>query len=641
MIPEYLNELKRDVACCISKSFGMIKYLFFVFLLLASFSAKSQESQLAQQYFKDGEYEKSAELYKKLYEKNYRNDYYFRFYFNSLLKMGDYEEGEKAIKEAIKKRPEDIYLLVRQGGLLENQGETEKALKLFEKAIEKLNNNQTQIIQTASAFMELSKFDYALKVYEKGVLLTGDESLFAANLADLYRRNGNLEKMIRYYLVYSKRNVNTVKYVKQLFQRQMSDSLSFLIQEQLYTKIQEEPEESIYVDMLAWLFVQNKAYDKALRQLIALDKRLNEDGNRVFELAATAEKDKDLQTAIKAYRYIIDNKKVTSPYYLESKRLLLNTMRQKLDASGSLPEEELLYIREGYLKTLDELGKNNLTASLSIEYAEFEAYFMDRLDIAIETLQEIVGRIDLNDRLQARAKLDLGDYYLMSGEIWESSLLYSQVDKSFQEGFLGEVARYKNARLSYFNGDFEWSKIQLDVLKSSTSKLISNDAIDLSVFISENIGLDSTTVPLKMYANAELKALQHKQVEAFETLDSIYLLFPDHELEDDIWYLKANIYSDLKDYDNAVLYYQKVIEKHSDDIRGDNAMFELAELYENILGEPQKAAEIYEKIFIDYSSSTFAIEARKKYRSIADKAGEAGEELQDLTPEELFMQGKK
>jgi tetratricopeptide (TPR) repeat protein len=302
----------------------------------------------------------------------------------------------------------------------------------------------------------------------------------------------------------------------------------------------------------------------------------------------------------------------------------------------------LLEIRDGYVNTLNELGKNNQTVSLSIEYAEFEAYYMNNLEKAIEILLELIERKDVDERLQARAKLNLGDYYLMYGEFWESSLLYSQVDKSFQEGILGELARYKNARLSYFNGDFEWSKMQLDVLKPSTSKLISNDAIDLSVFISENTGLDTTTIPLEMFAAAELLALQHKYEASFERLDSINILYPDHELEDDIWYLKANIYTDLKDYDNAVKYYNDIILKHADDIRGDNAIFELAQLYETTLNNQEEAISLYEKLFLDYSSSTFSIEARKKYRTLTKKEGENKEaDPEELSPEENFMRGIK
>ena len=140
--------------------------------------------------------------------------------------------------------------------------------------------------------------------------------------------------------------------------------------------------------------------------------------------------------------------------------------------------------------------------------AELEALYLNDLDKAIAVLNELIQIIGVNRYILNNAKLDLGDYYLMQGGIWESTLLYSQVDKDLKEAYLGELARFKNARLSYFNGDFEWAQAQFDILKASTSKLISNDAIDLSVFITDNLGLDSIALPMELYARAELLSFQ-------------------------------------------------------------------------------------------------------------------------------------
>jgi TolA-binding protein len=62
--------------------------------------------------------------------------------------------------------------------------------------------------------------------------------------------------------------------------------------------------------------------------------------------------------------------------------------------------------------------------------------------------------------------------------------------------------------------------------------------------------------------------------------------------------------------------YKQVIEKYPEEIRADNALFELAELYETHLNDIEKAKELYEKIFIDYASSTFSVEARKRFRKL-------------------------
>jgi TolA-binding protein len=210
----------------------------------------------------------------------------------------------------------------------------------------------------------------------------------------------------------------------------------------------------------------------------------------------------------------------------------------------------------------------------------------------------------------------------MRGERWEATLLYSQVDKAYKDDVLGHEARFKNAKLSYYFSDFDWAKAQFNVLKSSTSKLISNDAIDMDVFIMENTGLDSTTEALSYYAAAELLVLQNRFDEAFLKLDSLRRLFPDHTIEDDIYYLKAQVYKKQRQFDKAVDMYEKIIANYKEDIRADNSMFEMATLFEGPLKNKEKAKELYEKLFNDFSGSTLAVEARKRFRILrGDKLG--------------------
>jgi len=250
------------------------------------------------------------------------------------------------------------------------------------------------------------------------------------------------------------------------------------------------------------------------------------------------------------------------------------------------------------------------------ELADFEALYLNNLDTAIIVLQEMISFGGVDKYVVANAKLNLADYLLMQGDIWESTLLYSQVDKAMKEGVLGEKARFRNAMLSYYRGDFEWAQEQFDILKTATSKLISNDAIDRSVFIMDNLGLDTTAVPLSMYATSEQLVFQNKFSEAFSKMDSILILYPEHGLEDDILYTKASIYKKQRTYEPAISALDSIITKYPEEIRADNALFELAEIYEQVVQNPEKAKLLYEKLFLDYSGSTFAVEARKRFRRL-------------------------
>ncbi|MEM1216823.1 MAG: tetratricopeptide repeat protein, partial [Bacteroidota bacterium] len=370
----------------------------------------------------------------------------------------------------------------------------------------------------------------------------------------------------------------------------------------------------VYPELLAWVFIQRKDYRNAFRQVKALDRRFDENGQRIFDLARVAEQDKDYDAAIRAYDYIVEEKQQASTLYLPAKRQALRVRRFKLVDGYAYTQEDLATLEAQYVSFLGEFGSNKATADIVIELAELQALYMNKLEPATNLLAEMIEYPGINETVKANGKLALADYYLMQGDIWEATLLYSQVDKVFKEGLLGHEARFRNARLAYFNGDFQWAQAQFDVLKASTSKLIANDALDLSVFIMDNLGLDTTAQALQMYADAELLVFRNQFTQAFEQLDTLAKQFPEHTLQDDILYLKGQIFRKQRDYEQAASYYERVVEQFPEDIRADNALFALAEIKERFLDQTEAAKTLYENLFIDYSNSTFAVEARKRYR---------------------------
>lgn len=186
------------------------------------------------------------------------------------------------------------------------------------------------------------------------------------------------------------------------------------------------------------------------------------------------------------------------------------------------------------------------------------------------------------------------------------------MDKAFREDLLGEEARFRNAKLSFYTGDFEWAQGQLNVLKASTSELIANDALSLSVLITENIPPDSNLVPLRRFAYADLLVFQNKDKEAEVLLDSILTNFPKHPLEDDILLQLAKIDIKHKDFNNALARLNEIYLKHGKDVLADDALFLSAKIYEQNLKENSKAKEYYEKIVIEFPGSTFVQSSRNK-----------------------------
>ncbi len=591
------------------------RFVAFILLFLAfPLFTQAQESKLAQQYYSNGEYEKASELYEKLHKKSNNNEFYFNRYIDCLIALEEFPNAEETIKARIKKKPKDVQLYVTYGNLFERQLKDDKAEEQYKKAIKKLTADQYVVTRLANAFRNLTKYDYAIEAYEKGGNLLKDKNVFSYNLGDLYRRKGDSPKMISNYLNSLSQNPTRQNSLRTIFQRYLSEDEFEELQAQLYTRIEDDPDVIQYPELLGWVFIQRKDYRNAIRQAKSIDRKMDETGIRVYRIGQIAEKDKDYDAAIVAYEYIIEEKGLASGIYIDSKESALNCKRKKVVEGFDYTEEDLRTLESDYETFINEFGRNKTTAPIIAELANLEAFYLNDRVKAISLLNEMLAFPGLDQYVLAKAKLSLADFYLMDGEIWEATLLYSQVDKIFTEDILGHEARFRNAKLSYFAGDFEWAQTQFDVLKASTSKLIANDALDLSVFIMDNLGLDSTVAALKLYSEADLLVFQNRFDDAFSKLDSLKTFFPGHALEDDIFYTKSKIFFKQRKFDQSAEMLQKIVDNYADGIRADNALFELAQLNERQLGNPEKAKELYERIFIEYSGSTFAVDARKRYR---------------------------
>ncbi|MFN8266965.1 MAG: tetratricopeptide repeat protein, partial [Chitinophagales bacterium] len=121
---------------------------------------------------------------------------------------------------------------------------------------------------------------------------------------------------------------------------------------------------------------------------------------------------------------------------------------------------------------------------------------------------------------------------------------------------------------------------------------------------------------LLLFAKADLLRFQNKLNAAEDTLNKIIAFYPSTALIDDILYMKYKIEKDRQHYEKAAAYLEEIVAQHSDDLLADNALFYLGDLYQKYLKDEEKAKTYYEKIILDYKDSTFAVEARKRYRKL-------------------------
>lgn len=598
----------------------LLRILFTSLVLVLAENANAQETdlELAEYYYNQGMFEQARLYYEKIYKTN-KTTRVYNNYLNSLIALNDFEEAEKLAKKKVKEDSKDGVSYVKFGDLYKKFNRPDDATEQFEEAIRKVEPTRANIIRLANEFAQINEYQYALRAYQKGKAESKEGYNFSYEVANMQGNLGEFEAMTESFLDLIGTEPNYIQTVQNSLNRTLNldenkENMDML-RVKLLKRTQQEPDKIIYTEMLAWLFMQKNDFASAYVQVASLDKRLNENGYRLMNLAQLALNNHDYETARKSYQSVID-KGPSGDYFITARIEKLQVMREELaHKPGSNPA---LYaeLETAYQTALSDLGKTYETAVMMKELAHVQAFHLNKTDDAIALLRETIAMPGLYNKVLALCKLELGDILVFKGEIWEASLLFSQVELDFKDDVLGHEAKFRNSRISYYTGDFEWAQGQLDVLKASTSKLISNDAIDLSLLITDNFNMDTTQVPMQMFARADLLTYQNRFDVATMTLDSIMTMFPAHSLADEILMKKAEIQLKQGHYDIARDLYQEVINVYFIEITADDALFKLADMFQFIYNDNNKAMELYEKLITDFPGSLYVVEARKRFRSL-------------------------
>lgn len=566
----------------------------------------------ARMYADMKQYDKAMEAYEKVYKQNPANHEVYDEYFHVLITAKEFKKAERILDDQLRRNQQNALLYVDAGMIYLAQGKTKKAEEEFDKAVQRLPGDDISTQQVAAAFTAAGRDDYALKTYERSKDLMHNPYLYSGPLARLYARQGDMYKTVGALIEGGVTYNAGIEDVKATLLELVGTDQKKIQQTQkaLVKKINEYPDNAYYPELLTWIYTQKGDWEGAMIQIEAIDARNKENGERMLEFARFAAKEQQYEYAFKAYDIII-SKGENSPNYGLAKSEKLSVKFNFLQENPDSAKTLIPVLEKDYEEFLNQFPQHYTTQTVR-DFATLEAQYAGKPQKAIDLLTKAVETPNARRDFIGVCKLQIGDYYIILGKIWDAALYYGQVDKTFREDMMGEDARYRNARLAYYRGDFEWAQGQLTVLKASTSELIANDALYLSVLITENIPPDSNYVPLRRFAYADLLMFQNKDKEAEQLLDSISKYFPQHPLKDDILMQRGRLAVKHRDYTTALRYLEEVYQKHGDDVLGDDAVFKTAEVYQVGLKQADKAKEFYEKLVIDYPGSTYVQTARNR-----------------------------
>lgn len=590
-----------------------MRYVLIVFCFVSSLAFAQNDALFAQEYYKNGDFEKALIEYKRLYKKNKSSLTYIKKIVDVHQQLEQYTDAEIFLLEIVEKTKYPVFY-VDLGYNYQLQGDLEKANENYTKALESVSTNPDYANLIASSFQNYALLDNAIIAYETGMKLKPKLN-FNLALAQIYGEQGNIEKMMLKYINFAESNPIAISNIKRALSSFISENSeaegNIILRKLLVKKIQKQPA-ILWNELLSWLFIQQRDFGKAFAQERAIFSREPENVFRVLELGDIAMKANEDEIASTIYNYVIENAQETDTKLKAYYSLL------EIETKSST-KEDLKRVKDKYNDVFENYGKYAQTLKLQIAYAHFLAFYLDDTKGATLFLEETLN-LPLSELEKAEVKLKLGDILLLQEKFNKALLYYTQIQRNVKNSTISQKARFKVAKASYYKGDFKWAESQLKILKSSTSQLIANDALDLKLLITDNKYEDSLQTALKLYAKADLLSFQNKNDDAIFLLNRI---LEEHKTEPIIpqaLFKQAQLFEIKQQFNEAASNYEKIITNYPDGILIDNALYNLAELYRRRLNAPEKAKDLYKVIVFNHMDSIYFVEARAKFRKLRGDA---------------------
>lgn len=583
--------------------------IIFVLILFISTTVLAQKPELAYSYYRNSEYEKAIMLYKPLHEKNKIRRDYFKYLLTCYQQTDNFNEASDLIEQQMQDFTNLKYLNIELGYNYQLQDQHEKAKEYYDVALNLIKTNPNYVYTIGQSFRENHLLDYALESYQTAISINPKLNT-KIQLAQIYGEKGELENMFNSYLDLIEKDVKYLptvqRYIGQFITNDSNNKSNLIFKKLLLQRSKNNPKNA-YNSLLSWLYIQQDQYDKALIQEKSVYMRSRINIDKINEIGKLAYDNEDHITATKAFQFIIDNPSNESNL-IEAHNYLIQTQ-----IMNAVSDKDFKIIEQRFQELFKEYGENSNTIDLQLSYADFLTFQLHQPEKAIEILKK-AQKFGISPFQKGSIKIKQADIFVYTNQFNQALILYSQVQTDLKNSVLAQEARFKVAQTSYFKGDFEWAQTQLKVLKSSTSQLIANDALDLSLLITNSSEKDSVQKALKMYAVAELLSYQNKDQQAIDTLNMILLNFKGHPIEDDALFKQAELFIKTKNTELAENNYLKIIDINKESVLADDAHYLLAKLYQDQFHRPEKAKEFYQKIIFNYPSSIYLVDARKQFR---------------------------
>ena len=563
---------------------------------------------MALSFFEEGSYEKAISEYDKLINKEPNRIEYLLKKVTCLQELKDFQKAEKTLERSLKGKYKRPQLIVELGYNYALQNDSINARKNYNLALKQIITKPNYAYTVGKSFESHNLLQEAVITYTTAIKANSKLNL-DIQLARVYGQLNEINLMFDSYLNQMLKNEKNIPQLQQLISVFISenpeDENNIKLKHILLKKLQRN-QNTLWNKQLSWLFVQQQQYNKAFIQEKAIFKRGNETLLRLFNLGVAALESENHESAITIFKFI-----QLQPLAIETQIQVINLLL-KIEQK-TIPNSDFNTLLNKYESVLDTFGIASNTINIQLEYVNILAFKTHEITKALTFLKAHKNQ-KLNRFDKAIYQMKYADILVADSQFSTALINYSKIQNSLKNNVLSQEARFKVAKTSYYKGDFDWALAQLAILKTSTTQLIANDALDLHLLINDHVKEDSLHVALKKYAKADLLAFQNKNKESIALLQDILNVHVADKIEDDALLLQAKLLVKQGDVQQAIKNYKKILLLEKS-IFKDDALYRLANLHIE-LGDRKEAQRYFETIIFNHPDSIFFVEAQKQFRKL-------------------------
>ena len=385
-LENYLNILYR----CINVDKRYI-LTFLVCVYTITTLAQNAETQLANEYYINGDKEKAITLYKKIVKDKSQVQYVHANYLALMIASSQFDEAGKYLNKINKIFPNKLEYQADLLFLFHISGQQNMKDRLETHLSQLYDQNQYQLNLFSQMLSGREMYKEAKDFLLMARLASKNPRAYALEMAALYRLLDEKELMIDEYLNYGLINNRNTNYIKKLFQMLLTDAGDFdQLKNILVDRVQREPDQLSYLDLLIWINLQQKNFYGAFVQAKALDRRTAKPGDESMKVAQIAKNNVAWQDAAEILQYVVDTYP-ESYHYVRARQQLIDVQKSEVLSVYPVNKAMVIQLVAKYQELFDELGPSPNTYQALRDKEYLMAYHLDRKKPALALLSQVIN----------------------------------------------------------------------------------------------------------------------------------------------------------------------------------------------------------------------------------------------------------